>query len=348
MSIMRANSPHPVTDGMAWSGFDRLVERCPGGAQAVFDTIGVPLSVIDRPGITVPFSQYVDFFTVAAALSGNSDFGHWFGLQTRAARSGIPGQLILNARQFRQGILDLARTLPTLCQGLHIELVEDRDPPAIIWAIAPCSSDSTQFLYFANAYLVRMLQAHRGSQWHPRRIFYSAPAARRLRLYESHLSCPTVFQAPINAIELERRDLRAIKHGVDKHVYALLTTYAEYLLSKEPHPRNMPEVVNLAICDGLTSGCCNIGFVARRLKISTRSLRRMMNASGASFSALRDQARMDLAKSLLADLTLTISEVAYRVGYSEIAAFTHAFTNYFGTSPRQFRLDSGLSTERSS
>jgi AraC-like DNA-binding protein len=334
---MRANLPHPLTDGMAWSGFDRLVERCPGGAQAVFDAIGVPLSVIDRPGITVPFGRYVDFFTVAAALSGNSDFGHWFGLQTRAARSGIPGQLILNARQFRQGILDLARTLPTLCQGLQIELVEDRDPPAIIWAIAPSSSDPTQFLYFANAYLVRMLQAHRGSQWHPRRIFYSAPPPRRPRLYESQLSCQAVFQAPINAIELERRDLRAIKHGVDKHVYALLTTYAEYLLSKEPRPRDMREAINLAILDGLALRSCNTEFVARRLKISTRSLRRIMNTSGASFSELRDQARMNLAKSLLADVTLTISEVAYRLGYSEVAAFTHAFTRYFGESPRQFR-----------
>jgi AraC-like DNA-binding protein len=324
---------------MAWSGFDRLVERCPGGAQAVFEAIGVPLSVIDRPGVTVPFGQYVDFFTVAAALSGNSDFGHWFGLQTRAARSGIPGQLILNARQFRQGILDVARTLPTLCQGLHIKLVEDRDSPAIIWTISPSSGDSTQFLYFANAYLVRMLQAHRGSQWHPRRIIYSAPPPRRPRLYESQLSCPVIFQASINAIELERRDLRAIKHGVDKHVYALLTTYAEYLLSKEPRPRNMREVINFAICDGLALGCCNVEFVARRLKISTRSLRRIMNASGASFSELRDQARMKLAKSLLADVTLTISEVAYRVGYSEAAAFTHAFTNYFGKNPRQFRLN---------
>ena len=240
--------------------------------------------------------------------------------------------------QFRQGILDLARTLPTLCQGLQIELVEDRDPPAIIWAIAPSSSDPTQFLYFANAYLVRMLQAHRGSQWHPRRIFYSAAPPRRPRLYESQLSCPAVFQAPINAIEYERRDLRAIKHGVDKHVYALLTTYAEYLPSKEPRPRDMREAINLAILDGLALRSCNTEFVARRLKISTRSLGRIMNTSGASFSELRDQARMNLAELLLADVTLTISEVAYRLGYSEVAAFTHAFTHYFGESPRQFRL----------
>ena len=53
-----------------------------------------------------------------------------FSTETRAARSGIPGHLILNARRFRDGVQDLARTLPTLAEGLGLQFVEDRDPPA--------------------------------------------------------------------------------------------------------------------------------------------------------------------------------------------------------------------------
>ena len=46
---------------------------------------------------------------------------------------------------------------------------------------------------------------------------------------------------------------------------------------------------------------------------------------------------MNLAAALLADTTQTVGEVAYRVGYSEAAAFTHAFTRHFGESPRRAR-----------
>ena len=329
--------PHPLTDGMAWSGFDRAAARLPGGAQAVFRAIGVPLSIVDRPGMQASFRQYVAYFEVMARRGRDADFGHRFGLRTRAAQSGIPGHLILNARSFRDGIRGLARTLPTLAQGLGIELVEDRDPPAVIWSIAPRMGEATQFIRFVNAYLVRMLQAHRGSQWHPRRILYAAPPPRRPRLYASQLGCPLAFDAPISAVEIERRDLYATRSGVDRHVHALLTTYAEYLLAKEPPSASIRDTIVAAIRDGVALGRGDLAFVAQRLHLSARTLQRRIATSGTSFSALRDETRFQLAGTMLAQKDLSVGEIAYRLGYSETAAFTHAFTRRFGKSPRDAR-----------
>jgi len=142
-----------MTDGMAWSGFDSAAANIAGGADAVFRAIGVSRAIVDRPGMQATFRQYVAYFETMARLSGDQDFGHRFGLRTRAARSGIPGHLILNARQFRDGLEDLARTLPTLVEGLGLKLVEDRDPPALVWTIAPSSGDATQFTRFVLAYV---------------------------------------------------------------------------------------------------------------------------------------------------------------------------------------------------
>jgi AraC-like DNA-binding protein len=334
---MASFPPNPLTDGMAWTGFDRAAAKLPGGAPAVFRAIGVPLSIVDRPGMQASFRQYVAYFEVMARLSRDADFGHRFGLRTRAAHSGIPGHLILNARSFRDGIRGLVRTLPTMAQGLGIELVEDRDPPAIIWSIAPDMGEAAQFMRFINAYLVRMLQAHRGGQWHPRRILYAVPPPRRPALYASQLGCPLVFDAPLNAIEIERRDLYATRSGVDRHLHALLTTYAEYLLAKEPRPESIRDAMVAAIRDGVALGRSDLAFVARRLHLSARSLQRKIAASGTSFSALRDETRFELANSMLAQNDLSIGEIAYRLGYSETAAFTRAFTRRFGRSPRGAR-----------
>ena len=40
---------------------------------------------------------------------------------------------------------------------------------------------------------------------------------------------------------------------------------------------------------------------------------------------------------MLAQQDLSIGEIAYRLGYSETAAFTRAFTRRFGRSPRGAR-----------
>ena len=98
-----------------------------------------------------------------------------------------------------------------MAQGLGIELVEDRDPPAIIWSIVPAMGEATQIMRFISAYLVRMLQAHRGNPWHPRRILYTTPPPRRPKLYASQLGCRLLFDAPLDAVEIERRDCTPIR-----------------------------------------------------------------------------------------------------------------------------------------
>ncbi len=338
---MRAFPQNPMTDGMAWSGFDSAAADVAGGAEAVFREIGVAREVVDRPGMQATFRQYVAYFGAMARLSGDQDFGHRFGLRTRAARSGLPGHLILNARRFRDGLLDLSRTLPTLAEGLAIELVEDRDPPALIWSIAPNVGDAPQFMRFVPAYLVRMLQAHRGTQWHPKRILTTLPPPWRPKLYASQLGSPLVFNSQINAIEIERRDLYAVKRGIDRHIHGLLTTYADYLLAKASRSDSIRDSVASAVRDGLAQGRHDFDFVAARLGMSSRSLQRRMAASGTSFNIIRDDIRFELATSLLTRSGLSISEISYRLGYSEIASFTHAFSKRFGKSPRKVRASRG-------
>jgi AraC-like DNA-binding protein len=339
---MRAFPQNPMTDGMAWSGFDTAAANAAGGADAVFGAIGVSRSIVDRPGMQASFRQYVAYFETMARLSGDQDFGHRFGLRARATRSGIPGHLILNARRFRDGMQDLARTLPTLAEGLSIELVEERDPPALIWSIAPKVGDATQFMRFVPAYVTRMLQAHRGTQWHPKQILSTLSSPQRAKTYASQLGCPLVFNSQINAIEIERRDLYAVKRGIDRHVYALLATYAKYLLAKTRGAGSVRDDVASAIRDGLTQGRHDFDFVVQRLGTSSRTLQRRIAASETSFSLIRDEIRFELAASMLAHSDLSIGEIAYRLGYSEIASFTHAFSKQFGKSPRKVRSSAGI------
>jgi AraC-like DNA-binding protein len=341
VDAMHAFPKNPMTDGMAWSGFDSAAAGVACGAEALFREIGVSPVVVDRPGMQASFRQYVAYFDAMARWSGDPDFGHRFGLRTRAARSGIPGHLILNARRFRDGLVDLARTLPTLAEGLGLALVEGREPPALLWAIAPDAGDATQFMRFVPAYLLRMLQAHRGAQWHPKRILTTLPPPRRPKLYASQLGSPLVFNSPINAIEIERRDLYAVKRGIDRHIHGLLTTYADYLLAKAPRSDSIRDFVASAVRDGLTQGRPDFDFVAARLGMSPRSLQRRIAALGTSFNIIRDDIRFELANFLLTRSSLSISEIAYRLGYSEIASFTHAFSKRFGQSPRKVRSSAG-------
>ncbi|OUS26141.1 hypothetical protein A9Q99_19380 [Gammaproteobacteria bacterium 45_16_T64] len=77
--------------------------------------------------------------------------------------------------------------------------------------------------------------------------------------------------------------------------------------------------------------------VAQVLCLSPRTLSRQLKACDTSFSRLVIDARMGKAEILFQQGMLSIKEIAYQLGYSEVSNFSIAFKKYFGQSPSEFR-----------
>lgn len=77
--------------------------------------------------------------------------------------------------------------------------------------------------------------------------------------------------------------------------------------------------------------------VASALLTTTRTLRRRLQAEGTSLRQLVGQARFAAACGHLAGGTLSVQQVADRLGYSDAAAFTRAFRSWSGVSPTVYR-----------
>jgi AraC-like DNA-binding protein len=81
--------------------------------------------------------------------------------------------------------------------------------------------------------------------------------------------------------------------------------------------------------------------VARALGMSARTLARKLQDAGTSYRDVVENHLRERAAALLANPTLTIAEVAYRLGYEDPANFGRAFRRWFSVSPGQFRKDRG-------
>ena len=77
--------------------------------------------------------------------------------------------------------------------------------------------------------------------------------------------------------------------------------------------------------------------VAKLLAMSERNLTRYLAAEGTSYSALLVEVQAERAKNFLRRPALSVAQIAYRLGYSEPAAFTRAFTSWAGISPLKWR-----------
>ena len=78
--------------------------------------------------------------------------------------------------------------------------------------------------------------------------------------------------------------------------------------------------------------------VARRIASSRRQLQRAYSEIGhTTFRDHLTQVRMDRAAELLARRSVTVREVAHRVGYRQPAQFAKAFRRHLGVAPSDFR-----------
>ena len=79
--------------------------------------------------------------------------------------------------------------------------------------------------------------------------------------------------------------------------------------------------------------------MAQRLKISTSHFSRVFkNTAGETYSEFVGQMRMDMAAHLLKDTSLSIKEIARRIGFQDnVSYFSRKFKAVFGKSPNEFR-----------
>ena len=78
--------------------------------------------------------------------------------------------------------------------------------------------------------------------------------------------------------------------------------------------------------------------LADSIGLSTRQTQRLLEKNyNKSFSAMKLEARMAAAETLLRNSSLKITEISNRIGYSSIEHFSNAFKKFYGVSPGQYR-----------
>jgi AraC-like DNA-binding protein len=83
----------------------------------------------------------------------------------------------------------------------------------------------------------------------------------------------------------------------------------------------------------LEAGGVRIEAVARELGCSRQTLYRRLKAENTTFEQVVERLRRRLALRLLREKDASVKEVAYRLGFSDPAAFSRAFKRWTGSSP---------------
>ncbi|HEU0031939.1 MAG TPA: AraC family transcriptional regulator ligand-binding domain-containing protein [Kofleriaceae bacterium] len=298
--------------------------------------LGLPPDAAARDDVAVTPSQLAELLDAAAGLLGEP------ALALRLPE--LPHR--------RYGVLELAmRAAATVRDALHqatryATLVH----PAIEHALVEHGAEARWHLRtphhprglgrhvheYALAVIIAQLRAALSAPLPLARVWFAhprppalAPIARWAGTDELAFGCAD------SGFALPRALLDTPLATADPRLAATVETLAGTAIPAAPSTAIAPRVATL-VRERLPAEL-SAADAATALHMSARTLQRRLDAEGTRFSDVVDATREALARELLGDLALPLGEIAYRVGFSDLATFSRAFKRWTGMPPGLFR-----------
>lgn len=147
---------------------------------------------------------------------------------------------------------------------------------------------------------------------------------------------PVVFDAGANEIRMPVEYLDLPIATRNANTVKLVTQVCERELALLGHTDDLLRQVRAVFLQA-PGEYPNLPAMATRLHLTPRTLVRRLQQHGTSFQALLDEARYRDSVRLLEDRTLTLADIAARLGYSTPANFSRAFRGWTKATPGEFR-----------
>jgi AraC-like DNA-binding protein len=194
--------------------------------------------------------------------------------------------------------------------------------------------DLRERLRLVNA--VKLCRLNCGESFKPVRVHFRQSEPSRTAAYYSFFRCELQFDSDHSVLLIDSEVADKPLPGFNTQLENLLEQQIlDYLARLDK--QDIVGRTKSVIFEYLPSGHVLIEEVAAKLNTSVRTLRRKLGEKGASFKELLTQTRRELGERYIRDNSLSLTEIAFLLGFSDSSSFSRAYKTWTGQSPSEYR-----------
>jgi AraC-like DNA-binding protein len=302
-----------------------------------FAQAGVDLRLFRDPESRMRLSALGRLLESCVTLTHCHHFGLLVGGRFDLNGFGPLGYLMRNSATVGEAIRSLL---------LHLHLHDRAAAPLLLATDSSCSllgysiyrhgtPGASQIYDTAITIGYKILRELCGSSWKPLHVQFSHAEPKSAAPYLRSFRSSVIFDAAVSGIAFASSWLRRPIAGADPALHRFV---AEALRKAQADgPFNFADQVQGVLPQMVLDGVLSAAAVARRFAIPERTLRRRLEAERTTLQQLINHTRFELARQLLHNTGLTVSEIAEALQYGDTSAFSRAFRNWAKLSPKQWR-----------
>lgn len=310
-------------------GVAEAVRRAGGSVARVFRRADLPLRLLEHPDQVILLRDQLALVEYAVAEIGDEALAPRLSLQAGFRSLGPLAHCITAAPSLAAAIERCNRGIgPLLQSATHMDLQVHAGVAAWRYRISdPATLGRRHNELLALGYMTDILRHFAGRGALPLRARLAGGVARSLPTQEL-LGCE-VLAGDCAALEFDAHCLALRKPAEQPDAAGP----GDAVPGAGDLRAGVAQLMRLALLEQRPT----IVWMARRLGLTPRTLQRKLHEEGSSFEALREHELMRHAARLLEGSALSISEIAFELGYSGSAQFTRAAVRWAGAPPRAWR-----------
>ena len=305
----------------------------------VLGEAGLDLRTVNREGGRIPWLGQARLLEIAARELGDDCYGIHLAARVDVRDADVIAYLGLASKTLGDALANLARygrSSPRPCSSTSRSTMARR-----AWIL---SQPGRPFFIIASrwssvsASFSRPIASSHGHDITPLEVVFVHHRRERLREVSRFFGCRVSYGERRARLVLKAKDLAIPVPTADYRLLKILRRHAETMLRESGQKGTglVPKVERLVV-DLLPKGMARAKVIATELGMSDRTFSRRLADEGTSFDEILDRLRHDLAQRYITASDLSLSQIAFNLGYANQPAFTTAFKRWSGKSPSELR-----------
>ena len=327
--------------GIALAQFVLGAEALGMDARAILGKLGLGDEHL-TPTAKVPEAQYEMVLLQLSLASQSDSLGADIGQQLMPSLYGVLTSMLLNSPNVAEGLknfVDYQALATGNCGGIERSVSEDGAEFAVVMThrnpVVRRLVSECVITLFCN--LLKLISGKR--ELTPQSVWIEhAPSSARARHHlESLLGCPVYWEKASTRIFIDAHTHQLAIAGQGEEMLQMARQVASRQLESLEKRSSSLEAIQWHTRELMLSGTPRREMVASRLGMSPSTLDRRLKDADLNWQEMVDGLRAQMSVDYLSDPSLTIADIAIKLGFADTRAFQRRFKRWTGITPSEFR-----------
>jgi len=304
-------------------------------SSAILRKAGIEHTLRNDPLDRLPHTTITRLFELSVEATGDPYFGLSVARSMQASNIHALGYSLSCSSTLLDFCQRLVRYYRLLSQAAYYFIEEDEDEIRLVGQLLVDICNETQDAFVG--FLVQFMRILHTRDFAPIRVEFNRSEPKfGPEPFVDFFGCPVEFESEEIILHFNRDDMTLPLTGANPE----LAQYNDNLIVDYLTRLEQNDIVSLVeskLIKFMSSGHVTKEMVASELHMSASTLKLKLAQQGTGFQEVLDNARKTLSLSYMSQSDITISEIAYLLGFTETSSFSRAFKRWTGQSPSQYQ-----------